>query len=231
MKKIKKTKQSKSPSFFPFLFGKTPKVIHFREGKMEFTVDVASGQKSGGFLDLRSLRKWLASQNLRGLRILNLFSYTGMLGLAAESAGAKEIWNVDVSQGAVDFGKQFHCVEPKRYRFIATDIFTWIERLRYSEKFDLILVDPPSMVSRTSQVPGALKAYRRLYHACREHLSKKGRIVACCCTTRIPRPVFDRETKRNLSPMRLEHSFRPESDHPVGFREGDYLKILVFGSG
>lgn len=211
------------------LFGSSPGTIRIREGQLHLAVDLQHGQKSGAFLDLRGLRKWVASRKLNGARVLNLFSYTGHLGIAAEVAGAKEIWNVDVSKGALEFARRYHCHKGNHHRFIEADIFKWIETLRVREKFDCIIVDPPQMASQVVQVPHALKAYRHLYEACLKHLSRNGMIVACCCTSRITRGKFTAEISNILSPrLRLRTSFGPEDDHPVGFPEGDYLKILVF---
>lgn len=81
------------------LFGRAPGRVEVKEGKLAYFVDLAEGQKSGAFLDLRGLRKWIALQKWAGYRVLNLFSYSGTLGLAAEAAGAREVWNVDVSPG------------------------------------------------------------------------------------------------------------------------------------
>ena len=157
------------------LYGKTPKMQWIREGKLKIAVDVGEGQKSGTFLDLRGLRKYLSLQNMKGKRVLNLFSYTGTLGLAAEVAGASEIWNVDISKGALKFSEQYHSLDKKKFRYVAADVFSWVESLPPHEKFDVIIVDPPSMASEAKQVPAALKAYSRIYKRVLPHLKPKGR--------------------------------------------------------
>jgi len=213
------------------LWGHLPNQIRFKEGKMNFTVEIGSGQKSGAFLDLRALRKWISGQSLNGKRVLNLFSYTGTLGLAAEYAGAKEVWNVDISKGALESAKKFHVLNPKKHRFIQADVFDWLKELAEREKFDLIIVDPPQMTSQVSQVPVALKAYRQLYRLSLEHLNPRGLIVGACCTSRISRAKFKETLCPVLvPPLSLLKSLSTEDDHPVGFPEGDYLKVMVFGT-
>ena len=86
-------------------------------------MDLAEGQKSGAFLDLRGLRKWITLQKWAGYRVLNLFSYSGTLGLAAEVAGAREVLNVDVSQGALDSAKKHNAKIPGVQKYLAMDIF------------------------------------------------------------------------------------------------------------
>jgi 23S rRNA (cytosine1962-C5)-methyltransferase len=212
------------------LFGSPPAVVSFMEGKLKLTVDIGEGQKSGAFLDLRGLRQWLSNEDLTGKRVLNLFSYTGTLGLAAEVGGAKEIWNVDISGGALEAGKKYHTKDASKYRWVKADVFDWLSSLQPTEKFDLIIVDPPMMASRREQVPVALKAYQRVYRSALAHLNPGGTIVGACCTSRIPRKVFDESVAKSLgTTMRRKNMIVPERDHPVGFAEADYLKINIYG--
>ncbi len=210
------------------LLGHMPREVQVKEGKLQLTIPIGAGQKSGAFLDLRGLRKWVSSQKLAGGKVLNLFSYTGTLGLAAEVAGAKEIWNVDVSKGALDVAKRLHTLSPAKHRWVAADIFEWLPKLDPSEKFNLIIVDPPMMASRIDQVETALRAYRRLYRESLKHLAPGGTIVVCCCTSRIARSVFEKTASQCLGELKKATSLAPEDDHPIGFPEGDYLKILAF---
>ncbi|CAN0157546.1 unnamed protein product [Discosporangium mesarthrocarpum] len=46
------------------------------------------------FLDMRAARKWILDNSM-GLQVLNLFSYTGGVGVAAAKGGASLVWNVD----------------------------------------------------------------------------------------------------------------------------------------
>jgi len=222
---------SKEKKGIRVLRGHLPNKVKFKEGKMNLTVEIGEGQKSGTFLDLRALRKWVSSQNLNGKRVLNLFSYTGTLGLAAELAGAKEIWNVDISPGALETAKKNHVLKDNKHKFIKADIFDWIKELSEKEVFDLIIVDPPQMTSQTKQIPIVLKAYRQIYRECLKHLKPKGYLVGACCTSRVSKKMFKETLCPVLvPPLSLVKSLAAEDDHPIGFPEGDYLKVLIFGS-
>lgn len=227
--KLPAKRKRQRPNPFRTLHGAVPPPFSFREGKLSLTVSIGEGQKSGTFLDLRGLRKWISLQPLAGKRVLNLFSYTGTLGLAAETAGAREVWNVDVSEGALAFARKYHSRRPERHRFIQADIFEWLKTLPEKEKFDLIIVDPPGMASESSQVPNALRAYKQLYKAAAPHLTRPGTLLACCCTSRIARKRFRTEVDGWLPrDIAFQRTILPEDDHPVGFPEGDYLKINVY---
>ena len=156
--------------------------------------------------------------------MLNLFAYTGMLGRAAEAAGATTIVHVDQSARALAFARAHHVTDPARHTFIEADLFAALPA--FDAPFDLVIVDPPSMTSKKSQVPRVLAAYRKLYQAAREHVRPGGILVAACCTSRIERAVFHRTVKEALgADFTMEREIPPELDHPVGFPQADYLKI------
>ncbi len=187
------------------------------------------GQKSGSFLDLRGLRRYLRTANLAGASVLDLFSYSGTLGAAAEIAGASRIWHVDGSRAALDLGAEHHCLDKDKHRFTEADVFEWLPALGYEERFDVAIADPPSMTSRTAQVPKVLRTYEALYRKLAAHVNPGGLVVACCCTSRVDADTFLVTVRRALGKdFRYLSRIPHEPDHPVSFEEGDYLKILLF---
>lgn len=211
------------------LRGMPTEVAWFTEDGIRYAVDLAEGHKTGTYLDLRALRHVVATSSLAGARVLNLFAYSGMLGRAAEAAGAASITQVDQSQRALDFAAAHHVVDRGRHELVTADVFEWLPALSAHELYDVVIVDPPAMTSRKSQVPGVLAAYRKLYRAAERHVRPGGLLVSACCTSRVERGVF-RATVRAALPDRftLERDVPPEPDHPVGFPQADYLKILLW---
>ena len=207
------------------LRGPRPYVVKFSEGPLSLAADLFAGQKSGTYLDLRGLRRFLTQQNLQGKKVLNLFSYTGMSGLACAQAGAAEVTNVDQAQASLDFGARYHKAAAQKWQ--CADIFQWIETVA-QQAYDLIIVDPPSMASNKTQVLKALKTYHRIYSTLRPKLKPEGTLIACCCTSRISFKEFEEKVSYALRPMSRKLSWPMEPDHQPGFAEADYLKILVF---
>jgi 23S rRNA (cytosine1962-C5)-methyltransferase len=216
---------------------RTPRVVagafrgqaEFHEGPLTFVAHLHDGQKGGTFLDLRGLRRWVAAQPLAGKRVLNLFAYTGMLGLAAEHAGAARIVQVDRTP-ALGTATLHHVRDRAKHELVTADIFDWLPRA--TGAYDLVIVDPPSMTSRIEQVPGVLATYRRLHKAAAARVAPGGALVLACCTSRVTRAQF-RAVVGNLPPpdnagrWQLEADLPAEIDHPVGFAEADYLKIMI----
>jgi 23S rRNA G2069 N7-methylase RlmK/C1962 C5-methylase RlmI len=207
------------------LRGDPPAIVHITEAGMRLAADLATGQKTGTYLDLRGLRREVAAAPLAGARVLNLFAYSGMLGRAAEHAGATAIVQVDASERALAFAAAHHAGEPAKHTFVVADVFAWLPGFT-AEPFDLVLVDPPQMTSKATQVPSVLAAYRKLYRAAARHVRPGGALVAACCTSRIERSVFHQTVREALGGrFTLDHEIPPEPDHPVGFPQADYLKI------
>jgi 23S rRNA (cytosine1962-C5)-methyltransferase len=211
------------------LRGRPDPEVTFREGALTLTARPLTGQKSGTFLDLRGLRRRLATMTLDGARVLNLFAYTGTLGLACEHAGAKEILQVDRAMAALELAEAAHTLDKSRHTFLCADIFSWLPALDRSERFDVVIVDPPSMTSRMDQVQQVLSSYKRLYKRVAPHVPPGGLLVAACCTSRVSRQTFITTVGSTLgSDFRLEADLPPEPDHPVAFREADYLKVTLW---
>ncbi len=211
------------------LFGRVPERARFLEDSQAITVAPHWGQKSGSFLDLRGLRRYLRSAELKGASVLDLFSYSGTLGAAAEIAGASRVWHVDSSRAALDLGAETHFLDPEKHRFTEADVFEWLKALAPEELFDLAIADAPAMTSRTAQVPKVLRAYDALYRKLATHVNAGGLVVACCCTSRVDADSFLVTVRRALGrDFRFLSRLPPEPDHPVGFKEADYLKILLF---
>jgi 23S rRNA (cytosine1962-C5)-methyltransferase len=212
--------------------GTPPGVVTIHEHGLALAVDLATGQKTGTYLDLRGLRREVAAAPLAGARVLNLFAYSGMLGRAAEAAGASTIVQVDASERALAFARDHHVTDAAKHQFLVADVFDWLPTFAPDAPFDLVIVDPPSMTSKATQVPGVLAAYRKLYRAAAKLVRPGGRVVAACCTSRIERDVFHRTVREALGgAFSLDHEIPPEPDHPVSFPQADYLKIAWWRAG
>ena len=68
-----------------------------QEGGVWYAVDLLLSQDASLYLDTRDLRRWLFA-NARDLSVLNLFAYTGTLGVAALAGGARNVIQVDHAQ-------------------------------------------------------------------------------------------------------------------------------------
>lgn len=70
-----------------------------REHGLSFAVDLSRAGNPGLYLDARPVRAWLRA-HAAGRRVLNLFAFSGSLGIAAAAAGAR-VTHVDSSDAAL----------------------------------------------------------------------------------------------------------------------------------
>jgi len=225
---LRPARRRRGPPVAPrVLRGTPPDIATVSEDGMPFAIDLAGGHKTGTYLDLRGLRAAIAALPLAGKHVLNTFAYTGMLGRAAEAAGASAILQVDQSERALAFAAAHHVTDPARHTFITADLFEWLPN--HDGAYDIVIIDPPSMTSRKAQVPGVLAAYRKLYRSAARLVKPGGLVVAACCTSRVEREVFHKTVRAALGDrFTRERELPTEADHPVSFPQADYLKISLW---
>ncbi|MCH5166596.1 MAG: class I SAM-dependent methyltransferase [Erysipelotrichales bacterium] len=92
-------------------------------------------------------KKIIAEGDIREVKVLNLFAYTGGASVAALSAGASVV-HVDSSRGIVDWAKEnvrSSNLDDRPIRYIVDDVVKFVEReIRRGNKYDIIIMDPPS---------------------------------------------------------------------------------------
>ena len=122
------------------------------ESGVPYELHPLAGLNHGLFTDMREHRLGLA-RFAAGARVLNLFSYTGALGLACARAGAASVVSVDTSAGVQawargNFARSGLAPNDARWRFETGDAARFLARAaRDKERYDLVIVDPPSTSS------------------------------------------------------------------------------------
>jgi 23S rRNA (cytosine1962-C5)-methyltransferase len=129
-----------------------PEVAIVTEHGVPYEVHPLAGLSHGLFTDMREHRRGLG-RLARGARILNLFSYTGALSVTCALAGAATVTSVDTSPGVQawaqgNFARAGLRPDPARWRFETGDAARFLARAaRDKERYDLVLIDPPSTAS------------------------------------------------------------------------------------
>lgn len=125
--------------------------IEVIDNGMTFAVEPFDHESTGLFLDARPVRRWLLEHS-RGRRVLNLFAYTGSLGVAAAVGGATEVVHVDLRGSALDRARENHRrnrVECDGRNFVRGNVYAHLPRAaRAGQLFDGIILDPPPEMTR-----------------------------------------------------------------------------------
>jgi 23S rRNA (cytosine1962-C5)-methyltransferase len=209
-----------------------------REGGLRFRVRPAQGLAVGLYLDIRDTRAWVREQ-ARGRAVLNCFAYTCAFSVAARAGGAASAINVDLSRRALDWGEEnarLNGLPVDRRDFLSGDVFEWLPRLRKrGQRFDLVVLDPPSFSTTRGRVFAAGRDYAGLCAAAAPVVSGGGLLVACCNLEKLAEDRFQRMVEDGLRRAgrsgRLVKKLGPSAiDFPTsgGRHAGTWLKVLAF---
>ena len=217
------------------LYGAPPDgAVIFSENGIRFEADVLRGQKTGFFLDQRENRREVETL-ARGRRVLNAFSFSGGFSVYAARGSAKSVTDLDISAHALEsarrnfaLNRNFASVAACRHETVQADAFEWIEKT--AERFDLIVLDPPSLAKRATEREGAIRAYERLNLLGINLLARDGILVAGSCSAHVSAVEFFDAVRRAAMKSGRKYTelktLRHPPDHPAGFKEAEYLKVI-----
>jgi 23S rRNA G2069 N7-methylase RlmK/C1962 C5-methylase RlmI len=139
------------------------RTLKVRENGLRFRVNLSDYVDTGLFLDHRDSRLFVR-QAAPGMRVLNLFCYTGAFTVNAAAGGAAETVSVDLSNTYLGWAEEnmaLNGFDVGPHRILRADALDWI-RQAPSEgwgPFDLIIVDPPTF-SNSSKMEGTFDVQR-----------------------------------------------------------------------
>lgn len=216
-----------------WLWGKRNEEVEILENGNRFVVDIATGQKTGFFLDQRENR-WLVAQYSAGRRVLNCFSYSGGFSVYALRAGAALVHSVDSSRKAIEACRKnlsFNGFDTETHACIESDAMQFLARM--DNDYDLLILDPPAFAKHLNQKSKALKAYRYINRLALTKARPGSFLFTFSCSQ-----VVDTEAFRSVvlsaaieagRDVKIMHVLRQPPDHPVSIYqpETEYLKGLV----
>ena len=215
-----------------FLVGDNAGDIAIENG-LRFHIDWLRGQKTGFFIDQRDNRQLLESY-AKGKNVLNMFCYTGGFSVYALRGGANLVHSVDSSEKAISLTRQnveLNFPADNRHQAFCEDAFRFLDKA--SEKYDLIVLDPPAFAKHRHALHNALKGYTRLNAKGIEMVKPGGIVFTFSCSQAVSKEQFQAavftaalRARRNV---RILHQMHQPADHPINIYhpEGEYLKGLV----
>jgi 23S rRNA (cytosine1962-C5)-methyltransferase len=222
-----------------WLRGEGATEVVIREHDWTLALDVASGHKTGFYLDQRDNRRLFASwvRQLGAQRVLNCYCYTGGFSVAAWAGGAAQVVSVDSSAGALEQAKANAARNGHAERggeFVDADVNqTLRDRLKAGESFDAIVLDPPKFAPSAAHAERAARAYKDINRLALKLLAPGGVLFTFSCSGGVGPELFHKivagagiDAGVNAAIVqRLEAA----PDHPttIEFPEGEYLKGLA----
>lgn len=145
-------------------FGEVEEFFQVNEHDIAYEIRTTSSHP-GLFLDHQITRNWL-KENATNKSVLNLFSYTGSLGISAAMGGALETINIDLSNQTTQWAKKNAMLNNLggTHQFIKGDVFDWMKRFnRRKTMFDIVISDPPSQ-SRSDELHFSTEKHLDMLH-------------------------------------------------------------------
>ncbi|MGD1817103.1 MAG: class I SAM-dependent rRNA methyltransferase [Pleomorphochaeta sp.] len=224
----------------------TPKTkfepIQFTEESIDYEIIPGTGQKSGFFCDQRDNRVKIEKYCDNKI-ILDGCSYTGGFTLHALKAGAKHVDALDSSNFALkSLLKNIHIninnnkfAEGTREK-VETKVCNIFEEMREIKEdyYDLMILDPPKLAKKRSQVDNASRAYKDLNRMAMKKIKDNGIIASFSCSSAIDletfRTILSWAAIDNNYEIQILETLSAASDHPVriSFPESNYLCGFIF---
>ena len=153
------------------------------ENDLKFKVQLDVPHNPGLYLDARSTRRWLGA-NSEGRRILNLFAFTGSLGLSSAYGKAFEVTHLDKSKELLPRIEENYRINNLNFEtrnFLRGDIYKHLPRaIKAGKRFDGIILDPPPNIYQSPYAKHKTRGqdFSALIKYCTELLNPSGWILA-----------------------------------------------------
>ncbi len=151
-----------------------------REAGIHYAVDLMMNRDTSFYLDTRELRQW-ARRELEGKSVLNTFSYTGSIGIAALVGGASEVMHLDLSKKFLNMARRStdlngKAIEKSQYQM--GDFWSRINQYKLSGKvFDCVILDPPVYSKTGKGIIDIAKNYKKIINKVRPIIADGGYLV------------------------------------------------------
>jgi len=222
-----------------WLRGEGPTELVLREHGWRLGLDIATGHKTGYYLDQRDSRRLFAehTQRLGFQRVLNCYSYTGGFSVAALAGGAGEVVSIDSSGPALERARAnvaLNGLDAAKAEFLDADVNGSLRR--YGEegrRFDAIVLDPPKLAPTVAHAERAARAYKDINRLAFKLLEPGGVLFTYSCSGGISADLFHKIVASAAIDAGVDgyvtQRLGGAPDHPMTlvFPEGEYLKGLV----
>ena len=227
------------PEVSGWLRGEGPVDLVLREHDWRLAVNIATGHKTGFYLDQRDSRRKFAdySRRLKFERVLNCYCYTGGFTVAALTGGAAHVTSIDSSGPAIEKAAAnvaLNGFEASRATFMDADVNASLRQFGAEGRtFDAIVLDPPKFAPTVAHAERAARAYKDINRLAFKILAPGGVLFTYSCSGGISADLFHKIVASAGIDAQVDGYITERMggapDHPmtINFPEGEYLKGLV----
>ena len=162
------------------IFGDSP-TTRITEHGVWYAIDLTMNRDASFYLDTRNLRKWLI-KNSPGKSMLNMFAYTGSLGIAGLAGGAASVIQVDRNRRFLEMARGSYALNKlseDNGELLIQDFFTAVAKLKRSKQdFDCVILDPPFFSATSKGKVDQVNESTRLINKVRPLVRDEGSLIA-----------------------------------------------------
>ena len=222
-----------------WLKGEGATELTIREHDWRLTLDIATGHKTGYYLDQRDNRRAFADivRSFGCRRVFNGYGYSGGFAVAALAGGAEHVTSVDSSAPALERAQgnvALNGFDTARHAVLDADVNQSLRSmLETGRRFDAIVLDPPKFAPSASHAERAARAYKDINRLALLLLEPGGVLLTFSCSGGIPAELFHKIVAGAGIDAGVDGIFYARlgaaPDHPmtIEFPEGEYLKGLA----
>jgi 23S rRNA (cytosine1962-C5)-methyltransferase len=227
------------PEATGWLAGSGSTDIILTEHDWKLSLDVASGHKTGFYLDQRDSRHKFSqyARRMAFKRVLNCYSYTGGFTVAALKGGAAHVTSIDSSGPAIEravANVALNGFDASRTTMMDADVNAALRQfLKDGVTFDAIVLDPPKFAPTAFHAERAARAYKDINRLALMLLEPGGALFTYSCSGGISADLFHKIVAGAGLDADVDAYITERMggapDHPmtVTFPEGEYLKGMV----
>ena len=204
-----------------------------RENNLYFLFNPINGHKTGWYIDQRENRNIIRKIS-KGKKVLDCFCYSGGFGINALEGEAGYVTFVDDSKEAIKTAIsncELNKKDLENARFLCGNVFEYLRN--ETEKFDIIILDPPAFAPKKATQLKAEKGYKEINTRAMKLLNEGGILFTFSCSPHITSENFQKilfkascDAKRDFRIIsKTSHQF----DHPINIYvpEMEYLKGIM----
>lgn len=171
--------------------------IEVREHGLRYLVEPWRPGNPGLFLDARPARAWIRA-NSAERRVLNLFAFSGSLGVAAAAGGALSVTHVDMQRGSLERCRANHRLNDLHLDdrdLMRANVYQHLRKgAAGRRRFGAIIVDPPPITpsQHSDRTPGG-RGLPTLAPLCTRMLEPGGWLLCFLHRTEGDREARERE--------------------------------------
>lgn len=201
---------------------------------IKYNIDIEKGQKTGYYLDQIEnqdrLRQYVKSDS----SVLDLFCSEGGFALNAAVCNPADVTGIDSSSEAITAAIENAKLNNLKVNFLCEDVFKYLDNAgKNKQKFDIIIVDPPSFAKSKKNLNPAIYGYVELNSNAMKLLKPDSIMFTFSCSHHVTEDIFSNIISKSstLSKRRVQilEKLGAGIDHPVlpQMEETKYLKGFI----